>query len=400
MKIKKIIFALVLPLIFTSCSPKIKKILSAGHIEQEQFKKTIPFEYTKTGHILLKVTIKGKLYDFILDTGATTIISKELANELNVQKMGSSEIEDINSAKTNLDFVILDNIEIGGINFNKTIGSILDLQEGDLACLEVDGLIGANLMRHAVWDFDFQNSTITIANDETQLDIPSNHSDSKIFIGDAYQVSIITEFNDERVLNNLIDLGNTGNPKLTFLAFKELKDSDREFKYIKGSGGSGFGAFGRSTEKKDTYNAKINTLKIENATIDNVIASVEDGKTNLGLSVFKNYRIIFNWKKRSFKMIKQTDRQEDKLIGFGFKPVFENNKLYVDYLYDDITASKLLTYRDQILRINDKDYSFVSDEQWCAFFQDGFYKNVDTMTITVLRDGKELTFDLKKASLL
>ena len=85
-------------------------------------------------------------------------------------------------------------------------------------------------------------------------------------------------------------------------------------------------------------------------------------------------------------MIKQTDRVEDKLAGFGFTPVFENNKLYVDYLYDDIPASKLLTYRDQILRINSDDYSFVSDEEWCTFFQDGFYKDVETMTITVLRD--------------
>jgi len=400
MKIKKILFVIVLPLIFVSCSPKIKKILSAGHIEQEQFKKTIPFEYTKTGHILLKVTIEGKLYDFILDTGATTIISKELANELNVQKMGSSKIEDINSTTTNLDFVILENIEIGGINFNKTIGSILDLQKGDLACLEVDGLIGSNLMRHAVWDFDFQNSTITITNDESQLDIPSNHSDSKIFIGDAYQVSIITKFNNERVLNNIIDLGNAGNPKLTYIAFNDLKDTDKNMEYITGSGGSGFGAFGRSTEKKSSYSTRINSLTIGSSTIDNVIATSSDGDTNLGLSVFKNYRIIFNWKKRSFKMIKQTDRVEDKLVGFGFTPVFENNKLYVDYLYDDIPASKLLTYRDQILRINSNDYSSVSDEEWCTFFQDGFYKDVETMTITVLRDGKELTFDLKKAVLL
>lgn len=400
MKIKKILFVLVLLLIFTSCSPKIKKILSAGHIEQEQFKKTISFEYTKTGHILLKVAIEGKLYDFILDTGATTIISKELAKELNVKTIGTSEIGDINDKKANLDFVNLENIEIGGINFKKTIGSILDLQKGDLACLEVDGLIGSNLMRHAVWDFDFKNKTITIVNDESQLNIPSNHSDSKIYVGDAYQVSITTKFDGKRVLNNVIDLGNAGNPKLTYIAFNDLKDADKNMEYITGSGGSGFGAFGRSTEKKSSYSTRINSITIGSSMIDNVIATSSNGDTNLGLSVFKNYRIIFNWKKRSFKMIKQTYRVEDKLIGFGFTPVFENNKLYVDYLYDNIPASKLLKYRDQILHINSNDYSSVSEEEWCTFLQDGFHKDVETITITVLRDGKKLTFDLKKAVLL
>ncbi|PKH50023.1 hypothetical protein CXF68_04575 [Tenacibaculum sp. Bg11-29] len=403
MKFKKVLYLVFLLIVLSSCAgAKIRKILKVGEVAQKNYKVTFPFEYTKTGHILIKATIKGEIYDFILDTGATNIISNELAEKLKVVTIGSSKISDINEKSTSLAYVKLDDIAIGGINFKGTIGSILDLKKGDLACLEVDGLIGSNLMRHAVWDFDFQNKMITITDNEKTLNIPSNYSESKIFVGDAYQVSIITKVNEERVLNNVIDLGNPGCTKLRYKVFKEQKESKRIKKYIKGSGGSGFGAFGRSIEKRNSYLARINKFRIGDYFINNAIVSVEDENTNIGLGFLKNYRVIFNWKTKKFKMIKQRNKDKGNIITFGFKSTFEKNKLYIDYLYDNIKASKILKYRDQILSINNKDYSYVSDSQWCEIFQMGLLKNlkINKIKIKVLRDGEELEFDLEKVKLL
>lgn len=402
MKLRKIIQLLLITIFLTSCGgSKIKKILSQGSIQENQFKKTFPFEYTKTGHILVKVIIKNEEYDFILDTGATTIISEELAEKLNIKPIGSSVIGDINDNETTLNYVNLESIEIGGINFKNTIGSILNLKKDELACLEVDGLIGANLMRHAVWDFDFQKQKITITNDENKLSIPNNHSDSKIFVGDAYQVSLITKVNNERVLNSLVDLGNTGKSKLTYTVFKKLNNA----KYVKGSGynGGAFGAFGKVTEKRNSYNVMTKTITIDNTIINNEIMVVKDGDTNLGLPLFKNYRVIFNWKTRSFKMIKQQEKTEkSSLETFGFIPVAKNNKLYVDYLYDNTKASKILKLKDQILSINDKDYSFFNMQEWCKVIQKKviLLGSDDAIKIKVLRKGKELEFKLDKVKLL
>jgi len=402
MKLKNIFLGSVLILTLSNCTSGIKKILKVGSIQQKNFISTIPFDYTKTGHIVLKVSMKGKEYDFILDTGATNIISEELANELGVKVIGSSEILDINNKPKSLDFVELEDVQVGGINFKNTIGSILDLKKGELDCLGVDGLLGSNLMRHAVWDFDFQKKTITITDDERQLNIPANHSETKIYVGDAFQASITTKFNDRKVLNNIIDLGNAGAPKLAYVAFNKLKGAKNPVEYLKGSGGSGFGAFGRSAEKKSSYTTKINSLKIGNYELNAVIVNVKDGQTNLGLSVFKNSRIIFNWKKKSFKMIEQSTRKKGAMYGFGFYPVFDNNKLYVDFLYNNTDASRKLKYRDIIININNKDYSSISEEEWCEFVQDDGlpYLKESSIKIQVLRDGMELEFNLKKVKLL
>lgn len=403
MKFKNVLYLVVLSIMLSSCAgAKVRKILKVGEVTQKNYKVTFPFEYTKTGHILLKVTIKGDVYDFILDTGATNIISNELADKLKVVTAGSSDIADINNKSANLAYVKLDDIQIGGINFKGTIGSILDLKKGDLACLEVDGLIGSNLMRHAVWDFDFQNKMITITDNEETLDIPSEYSESKIFVGDAYQVSIITKVNGKKVLNNLIDLGNPGNTHLSYTVFKKQKESKKINKSIRGSGGSGFGAFGKSAKLRKSHLARIESFKIGDYDINDAIVIVKDLDNNIGLEFLKNYRVIFNWKTKSFKLIKQSKREKNEGVSFGFIPTFEKNKLFVDYIYDDIDASKFLKYRDQILSINNSNYSHVTQEQWCKIMQNGLLNDLGTkkIKIKVLRNGQELEFIIEKIKLL
>lgn len=403
MKFIKLISLLILAVLLNSCAgAKIKKLLSQGNIKQKHFKTTIPFEYTKTGHILLKATLNNEVYNFILDTGATTIISKELAEKLNVKPIGNSVIGDVNNIETTLDYVKINAIEIGGISFDNTIGSILDLKKGVLGCLEVDGFIGANLMRHAVWDFNFQKQTITITDDETKINVPKNHSDSKMFIGDAYQVSLITKVNNNRVLNSLVDLGNAGKPKLTYTVFKKISNAT---KYVKGSGynGGAFGAFENVSKKRTSYNVIAKIIAIDDAMINDEVMVVKDGDTNLGLSLFKNYRVIFNWKTRSFKMIKQQEKaKKSSLKTFGFTVLTENNKLYVDYLYNNTKASKVLKLKDQILSINGKDYSFFNAQDWCKVIQKkvSLFGVNGVIKIKVLRNGEELEFKLDKVKLL
>ena len=80
MTYKKIIIALlILPLL--SCS---HLILKSGKIEMKETHIKIPFEYS-LGLPIIQVSINGKSYDFLFDTGAINIISEEMASELNVK---------------------------------------------------------------------------------------------------------------------------------------------------------------------------------------------------------------------------------------------------------------------------------------------------------------------------
>lgn len=58
-----------------------------GYVVQEKYFTTIPYEEVK-GKIIVDVVINSKKRKFILDTGAVTVISEKLHNELNSKSLG------------------------------------------------------------------------------------------------------------------------------------------------------------------------------------------------------------------------------------------------------------------------------------------------------------------------
>ncbi|MFD2909684.1 aspartyl protease family protein [Flavobacterium ardleyense] len=400
MRLLKIIYALILFSVLSSCAgSKIDKTLKQGNIVQKDFKVTVPFEYRR-GLIILKVTIENEVYDFILDTGASNVISKELAEKLNVIPLGTEEVGDINKKKQQLKYTKIDDIQIGGINFKETIAAKVDLNSGELACIKADGLIGANLMRFAVWDFDFKNQLITISSDEKKLNIPSDAIESKVYIGTASKLSMTTQVNGKTVLKNLVDLGNTSNAYLSYSAFIKQKKSQKITNYVKGSGYTSIGMYGKA-EPKNEYSVKIDNIKIGDHIITNKIMGVKSGSTNLGLPFFKNYRLILNWKSKRLKMIQQSASLNTELNHFGFNPTFEENKIFVGFIYNDTEASKVLQFGDQIVQINGIDYTNLAKNQKCDVFISGAIpKEADEIAIIVLRNEEKIDIQLKKVKLL
>lgn len=400
MRLSKLVYSLIVFTLLSSCAgSKINKTLKQGSIDQKDFKVTVPFEY-RNGIIILKVTIQNEIYDFILDTGASNVLSKELADKLQVIPLGSEEVGDIHGKSEELEYTKIDDIQIGGINFKETIAAISDFNSGELACFNADGFIGSNLMRFAVWDFDFKNQLITITNDEQKLNVPSDAIESKIFIGAGAKPSISTQVNGDRVLNNVVDLGNNSTARLSYTTFIKQKESKKITNYIKGSGYTSIGMYGKS-EPKNEYSAKIDEIKIGNHIIKNKVVRVKDGSSNLGISFFKNYRLILNWKSKKLKMIQERTSLNTEINDFGFKSTFEENKMFVGFIYNDTEASKVLQFGDQILQINNIDYTNLTNEKKCDLFNNGIIpKETDEIAIKVLRNGKKLEFQLKKVKLL
>ena len=159
---KYTIYTLTIFLFFiSSCSSsKTKKLLQGGEVLQKEFKTEIPFEYRR-GLIILKVNIEGKQYDFMLDTGAPNVISKELAQQLNYKNKVKRKVGDSQNVQTKLGITKIKKISLGDLDFLNTAAVVSDLSIGAVGCLGIDGLIGANLMRNAIWKIDYSKQVIT-----------------------------------------------------------------------------------------------------------------------------------------------------------------------------------------------------------------------------------------------
>ena len=302
---KKITYLIIL-LIISSCAvSKAEKYLKEGKTLQQNFKETITFEIKK-GLIILKAKINNKNYNFILDTGASIVISKELATELNVKIIGSESIGDIYGVEQKTNYTRIDNIQIGNLDFSETITAISDFNSiPDFASLQIDGFIGSNLMQHAIWDLDFKKKQITITDNEEKLNLPNEIIENKLFIGYAGIPSIATKINGKKVWNFTVDTGFNGGIIIPFSEFEKQKENGVISDYKKNKTKGVIGLYGKQSEIRESYIGTINEIEFGNSILKNEKVYSEEYLEHLfGLGFFRDYRVIINWNTKKIKMTK------------------------------------------------------------------------------------------------
>lgn len=390
-------------LFFSGCgSSKIKNYLKEGKTLEDSYKTTIPFTYSND-LIVIEVQINNNSYNFILDTGATNIISEELANKLNLNTLGADNVQDIHSNEQSMRFARIENIGIGGISFLNTTTGISDVlnEVYPFRCMKVDGIIGSNLMQHAVWDFNFKNQRITITDKESKLNIPPQYKQSKMYIGVGGIPSVTSYINNRKVFNNTIDLGYNGGIVIPQSVFEEQKKEGEIDEFIKGYGELPTGAFGK-TDKNKFYNSKIDKIQFGDFIIkDKIVYSDHSTHNTFGLDFFKDYRVIINWNKKQIKIIESKEIKEDRYNSFGYNLSFENNHIIISSIIEQSSASQYLKIGDQILSINKLDLSSIDEDQWCEIWEDDIFdKSLNLVKISILRDSKEYQYELKRTHLL
>jgi len=393
---KKIIIGILFNFLFVGCGIiKTAKILNQVTVQDESFNIEVPFEY-RLELMIVKVNIGGKEYDFFVDTGAPTLISKELALAINKKSQITQKVGSSNTKKEKLDFINLDQIGIGGVNFYNVGAAVSDINSSNvLSCMKVDGIIGANLMKTAFWKFDFKTQKIKIASSIDSFGSPSRDATVVPIIPNKVTGTPIVEldFVDKKI-RAIIDTGSNGGFGFGKHFLKRLKKNNISSKILSGYGTESYGIFGGEVDT--TYYAALSNVKLENMEFKDVRTSfVETSGGRIGLDFIKNYNVTFDWADK--KMILEPKRKfkNDDLINYGFKWMFRDNKLLVRFIYNNSKAKKLgMQLGDQILSINNNNFEDLSQDEQCNYILNNPMNSYEECKIKVVRDGKELTFNL------
>ncbi|MDT0647071.1 retropepsin-like aspartic protease [Zunongwangia sp. F260] len=309
MKIAKVLIYLITLILINSCSlSKAAKYLKEGKTNQENYKVTFPFEVNK-GWIILPVEIKNKTYKFLLDTGSPTLVSKELAESLNMKVIDSVNAYDVYNTPQQNKYTRIETIKIGTIDFVGTTALINDFNATPMwSSLNVDGFIGTNLMQHAIWDIDFKQKQITITDNESKLSLPEEVIENKLFIGVAGLPSIAAEINGKKVWNFLVDLGYNGDIVVPFSEFQKQTENGKISDFTESETEGVTGIYGNQSTTRQSYTGIINEIEFGNFTLKNQRVYSEQylGKS-FGLDFFRNYRVILNWKNKKIKLIENKE---------------------------------------------------------------------------------------------
>ncbi|MFC2138968.1 PDZ domain-containing protein [Bacteroidota bacterium] len=93
-----------------------------------------------------------------------------------------------------------------------------------------------------------------------------------------------------------------------------------------------------------------------------------------------------------------SDIESNQIETFGITASLVNGKLFVDYIYDNSSASEAgITLGDQIISINDKDYTDVKLSEYCDIIFNGLFpEELNEVELVYKNQGIQKKVILKK----
>jgi hypothetical protein len=326
---------LLLVLFSLGCNTlKTFRLLKRGNAVQQNFKLTVPF-VSRLGLIIINVKINGLSRDFILDTGAPTVISQELADELKLKHISQTNTTDSQGKKEVLNFVQLPYVSINTIEFANIGAAIADIKKSnEIKALKVDGIIGANLMRKAIWYIDFVRNEITITNTTDSLKNIKGKFETLRFKQDISGTpKIDIEYNGFVEKDVTFDTGSNGEFSSSFATLLKIKNKKQAIKTAKGFGNKSVGIFG-NTKLDTTYFAKIDSIKMGEIKLKNLAVSYENAKAKtIGLGFIKNYNTLINWTTKEIHFYKTSEFSNIPLKSVGFSATCNQSNTIISFIY-------------------------------------------------------------------
>jgi predicted aspartyl protease len=382
---KNAILLLLYSLLFFDCQTPTK-IWKEGSLQREAFLTQIPMT-VKSDLIFLTVTIGGQPFNFLLDTGAPNVITTEVAESLNLKKKKYGRVEDSQGGKKTLHAVKLPPVKIGELTFLGTAALVADMRAVPIFnCLEIDGLLGANLMSKAVWQIDFPNSVIRIANEIDKLQVDTGFV--LAFQEKATRTpSLSLTVGTQAISGISLDYGSVNG--LT-LPKSDLDSSQLDQSPIYSVGSSGIGIFGAQSDTIQYAPFSVQEFKEER-----IFTRLRSSDSRLlGTQILKHFRTTIDWSEGRIYLEHLSDAwQVFSSFGFSFEIMGED--LGINLVYHPSPAAKGgLAVGQQIVKINGVS---VSATDYCSLAQE--LKDLDRISMDYMDKGQVRSVELVRRPL-
>ncbi len=362
------------------------------------------------GLMFLEVRLNGysQRFKFLVDTGAPTVISPRAAT-LVQSKLGRSEmVSSGGSQKDSLQIGLLDTVKIGNLTFTQITCIIAPFNQGEvMKCLGIDGIIGANLMSTAIWQFDRQARKISITDQPKKLSKPRQTEVLPIRLFGWQRSPLLTvKVNRQITETILIDTGFAGFftwSRNTFLQARARNMIDTTTLCV-GYGSSVESIFGKDLDSA-TYRMNLQEITYGKQMIKNPMVQIDlDNGSKFGVEWLDLYLTTIDFKKNKIWLspLKNTAYAQN-WEGFGFSGYLEENDLKVSYLVENSPASRAgLRLGDRILEVNGLSLRDIRPDNRCTLFWKFFeiQRLAEEMLLTVGQGGEVREVRLERAMLL
>lgn len=401
--VKKLLILFLLASGFAACSQlALLRKLKKGETVQKNFTAKVPFEM-RHDLIIIKAKLNNETStrDFIFDTGAPNVITPELITALNIQSEKGMNASDANGKKQALNQVTLDKVQIGDVVFEKSIAFVSDFGNvPEIKCMQSDGILGANVMRHANWLIDYDKKELTFT--DGKLPAVAGTPSVVAFDTKAQGTPNIKLQVNGKETGVIFDTGkNSAFISINKKAFAELT-AGSNVPVVRGFGAMGAGAFGAVA---DTVNVcKAAGFRIgDSYQRSEVVLMSTKGSSLFGNGFMMTYftHVGIDWTNEKIYLWPRTDDRAAPALfeSYGCSFSLREGKLVVVAVFENSPAAAAkLNNGDEVLAVNGKETNQLTVDAFCTVLSE--IRNGKTIVLRIAGASPEKEITIQKTDLL
>ena len=352
-----------------------------GQAKSADYFAIIPYEYVR-GKIILKVEINKKLYRFILDTGGSTTISRNLYNELKPTIINKLPISDQSGKIDSMTVVSLKDIMIGDVTFND-IPTLVAERTLVLECFQADGFLGSNILRNSVVQLNGLDKTLIVTNDEKTLKLNPQES-CELFLDKRQSRPFFwIKVKSKKTGNEqvLFDSGMEGFYDLSLQNYKIFKKKNIFIVTARGNGSYSMGLHGASDDTMQ-YKLLLPKMEINGTELNNIsVKTTTSTNSRIGSELIELGVVTIDYKNKKFYFTSKFGDKVNKFAkSFPVDLIYRNEQVQVGIVWNDTLKSKIKP-GDQIIAVDNISYE---DIDVCELIKgESRLKGKATRTLTI-----------------
>jgi len=376
-----------------SCAVKWTDAIQYGSVTKVSNIEVINIEI-RNNLIIVPITIKGKEYRFLFDTGAPFSISKELQENTNFKTVSKGNIVDSDYNRKKVKWVQVNSINIGNVLFKNQTAFVGDFDANPIMnCLGIDGIIGSNLIRQYNWTIDQEKYALSLSS-KTGVDTREESFVLPFKTDNQYNIFVDINIGKSSIKNVLVDYGSNGSIALSNEIFAVLQEKNIINKTFIEKGINQSGIIGKPVElnRKISYS---DSVRINNLSIENVM--LRTGKTvSLGNDFLSRFKVTIDWNNKNLYLLK-SDKARDKANTAGFRIGYTLEKgIYVQSVMEKSDAyNKGIRPNMEVVKIDSLD--FKNGSEFCDYVDHRLNNQIFLELIN--SKGKTMKYQIEKTIL-
>lgn len=342
-----------------SCAVKWTDAIQYGSVTKGSNIEVVNIEI-RNKLIIVPITIKGKEYRFLFDTGAPFSISHKLEKNNNFKTVSKGNIVDSDYNRKKVKWVQVDSINVGNVSFKNQTAFVGDFDANPIMkCLRIDGIIGSNIIRHYNWTIDQEKYALSLSS-KIGTDTREDSFVLPFKTDNQYNIFVDINIGKSSIKNVLVDYGSNGSIALSNEIFTVLQEKNIINKTFIEKGINQSGIIGKPVElnRKISYS---DSVRINNLNIENVM--LRTGKTvSLGNDFLSRFKLTIDWNNKNLYLLNSDKAiHQTNTAGFRIGSTIEKG-IYVQSVMEKSDAySKGIRPNMKVVKIDSLDFNNGSD---------------------------------------